>query len=242
MQQLSWSLSRFETQDIKTQPKFNHYVPDPFFSSTKSRYIMVDSLGVVCCLERPAFLSLPLLRVAHTFWLGNSIREEEQKPPLSRLPFYNRDTGPLWCLKFMTDESSWMVVWRIKLQPSPRLNSSYNFQVIRLQAAIRAQTTGPILELLWNDWYTPSTTSPQLHLTTPTDSSCRKGKRCQSGLWMSGWGVLVVWGGPCGKESDIHPSFQALKDEEHACYGCRFLFQKTSSGFKGETRPLMLGG
>ena len=26
MQQLSWSLSRFETQDIKTQPRFNHYV------------------------------------------------------------------------------------------------------------------------------------------------------------------------------------------------------------------------
>ena len=26
MQQLSWSLSRWETQDIKTQPKFNHYV------------------------------------------------------------------------------------------------------------------------------------------------------------------------------------------------------------------------
>ena len=26
MQQLSWSLSRWETQDIKTQPKFNQYV------------------------------------------------------------------------------------------------------------------------------------------------------------------------------------------------------------------------
>jgi hypothetical protein len=26
MQRLSWSLSRFETQDIKTQPKFNLYV------------------------------------------------------------------------------------------------------------------------------------------------------------------------------------------------------------------------
>ena len=26
MQLLSWSLSRYETQDIKTQPKFNHYV------------------------------------------------------------------------------------------------------------------------------------------------------------------------------------------------------------------------
>ena len=25
MQQLSWSLSRWETQDIKTQPKFNQY-------------------------------------------------------------------------------------------------------------------------------------------------------------------------------------------------------------------------
>ena len=94
MQRLSRSLSRFETQDIKTQPLFNHYLYC-YYWSKRVFYLSLFHLSITCWFQRLMLSGIQSMMQR----LSRSLSRFETQD-IKTQPQFNHYLRSGWCLSF----------------------------------------------------------------------------------------------------------------------------------------------